>query len=672
VYALGVVLYELLTGQWPYAEGAAGAGGPRTVSEVMRAVLDTEPARPSAAALAGEGAQRQGGADLRRLAAALRGDLDTILLKALCKLPGRRYASAERFADDLRRFLARQPIAARPPVWTYRARLFLRRHRHASLAAGAAAGLAMAFGATTWQQYRQSVGHQERAVVMRDFMVGLINDAEPDQNQPDQPVTALQMLDGAARRARKDYGDRPRLQGELLAELGRMYLQLGEVRLAQPLLVDALALLERAAPAPDPALNQTRAQLASLLVEYGEVARQADAAALAAAAIHHCRGQPAECARVRAEAWDVLAGIEQSKGRFEAVLQLMRQAVEEARVGYGAGHSRTLQALNDTAVSARNAGLFMEADRLVDELLAAAEGQTLPASLRINILHLKARIECDLGRYASARRRVEALIAQAPGRSGPALEDRGRSRPNDQLVGALRLLSAVLLEQGDPLGAYRAADSAVALFRPEQRPTEVLYVRQARVQAQGLLEPSGPVLDEAQAVLDGLAALGQAPDAVPMLRARRVRGELLARQGRLAQARQVLEATLSQATPDQPATPRAVLQAVTLDQLGSVLRELGLAEEARQRHEAARVLLLQALPQEHPYLARNALYMEAARAAATNGANRTALLAQAEIYKRLFSEDSIWRRVVDRSLGPACRGAAGRSGPRPSDCLLLL
>lgn len=663
VYALGVVLYELLTRGWPYA-AALAPGAPRSLPAVMRAVLDAEPLRPSAAVSADGTARYCGGLDARRLAAALRGDLDTIVLKALSKQPCQRYRSADRLADDLRRYLARQPIAARPPSWAYQAHMFVSRHRSASIVAAAAAGLAVVFGAMAWQQHHQAIGHQERAVIMRDFLAGLFDDVEPEEEQPDQPVTALQMLDHAAIRARRDYAGKPRLQGELLGEVGRMYLQLGEPMRAQPLLGDALVQLAREAPPTDPALTMVQALLGGLLLEYGAQADHPRGIALSNAAIRHCGGPQPECARVRAEALSALGMTEGHLGHFDTALSLYRRAAEAARLGYGEHDSTTLQLMNDVAVTARNAGLFMEAERAVQGLLAAAGDRPLRAAVRTNVLLLKARIDCDLGRYDRSLRQVQELIAQSPGYSGPALEDRGRSRPNDQLVGMLRLQATALLEQGDPLAARRAVDSAMALFRPEQRATDRVYARQVRAQVLGLLAPSEAAIGEIQAVIDGLQALGQGPQASTVLRARRMRAEVLARQGRLPQAREELEAVAGSAEAGRP----AVLQGVVLDQLGSVLRELGLPAQAASRHEAARALLLQGLPPEHPYLARNALYREAARMAAGGpGTDRTALLAQAEHYKSLFPAGSLWRRIVDRSLSSGCAAA-----PRAADCLLLL
>jgi serine/threonine protein kinase len=114
VYSLGVLLYELLTGEKPYRLKT------RTTEEISRAITDQEPERPSTA--------------IRSNQRSLQGDLDNIVLMAMRKEPHRRYASAAALADDIRRHQEGLPIAARPNTFSYRTGKFIRRHR-ASVAA---------------------------------------------------------------------------------------------------------------------------------------------------------------------------------------------------------------------------------------------------------------------------------------------------------------------------------------------------------------------------------------------------------------------------------------------------------------------------------------------------------------------------------------------------------
>jgi serine/threonine protein kinase len=135
VYALGVLLYELLTGSPPH-------GRPATpdVAEWFRRVREEVPDRPSARI--GNGRTTPLPGDPGRVARAVQGELDWVVMKALEKDRDRRYATANELAADLGRFLRDEPVAARPPRLSYRARKFVRRHR-GPVAAAALAALAL-------------------------------------------------------------------------------------------------------------------------------------------------------------------------------------------------------------------------------------------------------------------------------------------------------------------------------------------------------------------------------------------------------------------------------------------------------------------------------------------------------------------------------------------------
>ncbi len=158
VYSLGVVLFRLLTGQHPFRSQA------QSPDEILRATRDTEPPRPSTAARWEQTAQTAGaGQEGRTFEAAnedspeklskrLRGDLDNIALMALRKEPQRRYASAEHFAEDIRRHLGSLPVRARADTFRYRASKFIVRHRKGVLvAAGVAAVLVALMVGIAWE-----------------------------------------------------------------------------------------------------------------------------------------------------------------------------------------------------------------------------------------------------------------------------------------------------------------------------------------------------------------------------------------------------------------------------------------------------------------------------------------------------------------------------------------
>ena len=184
VYALGVVLYELLTGRLPHD------ADPRGRTDVARAVCEVEPRPPSLAA-----------ASQPRLAKRLRGDLDTIVMKALSKEPSRRYASAEAMAEDVRRHLAGHPVQAHRDTMAYVAAKFVRRHK-VGVAAAAVVTLSLLLGliGTTWQM-AVAAGERDRARTeaaraekVKEFLVDLFKASDPVASKG-EAITARELLD---------------------------------------------------------------------------------------------------------------------------------------------------------------------------------------------------------------------------------------------------------------------------------------------------------------------------------------------------------------------------------------------------------------------------------------------------------------------------------------------
>ncbi len=168
IYSLGVLLYELLTGSPPLDWDPRQNTG---LVEMLRLIRDSDPAPPSSKLLGSNllpliAAARQ--TDPVRLPRMLRGELDWIVLKALEKDRERRYDTAMSLAQDIRRYLADEPVEACPPSWGYRLRKFARRHR-TLLAAPAACLLLLVAGlaVSIWQAVR-AMAAEQRAVAARD------------------------------------------------------------------------------------------------------------------------------------------------------------------------------------------------------------------------------------------------------------------------------------------------------------------------------------------------------------------------------------------------------------------------------------------------------------------------------------------------------------------------
>jgi eukaryotic-like serine/threonine-protein kinase len=246
VYSLGVLLYALLSGEQPYrlAHRAPGA--------LEDAILNVEPLRPSARAPTPEASELRG-ATPQKLTRALRGDLDTIVLKAIRKDHRARYPSAEAFRQDLERYLAGEPVLARPDSRAYRTGKFLRRHW---LRVGVGALVSMALigaAAVSVEQARAAKHHQliaereaRRSQAVLEFLLDLFAKNSDQQSAPAvaRELTARQLLEIGAREAPRRLESDPEVQAEILNQLADIYAQLklgeqaGELRRAA---IEALA-----------------------------------------------------------------------------------------------------------------------------------------------------------------------------------------------------------------------------------------------------------------------------------------------------------------------------------------------------------------------------------------------------------------------------------------------
>jgi len=234
VYALGIILYQLLTGRRPYEVRNLSA------SQIEQVVCETEPPRPSTAVLqllgeaAGEVATSLPRIAPERLRRQLLGDLDNIVLKALRKEPGRRYGSAAELSEDLRRYQARLPVGARPDTVQYRVSKFIRRHL-VGVGATVLVLLALLGGIiTTTYQARVAAAERDRAEQRFNDVRALANKLLFDLHDAirDLPgaTPARQMLVGEAltylNTLARETSDDPTLQLELAAA----YERVGEIQ----------------------------------------------------------------------------------------------------------------------------------------------------------------------------------------------------------------------------------------------------------------------------------------------------------------------------------------------------------------------------------------------------------------------------------------------------------
>ncbi|MEO8336150.1 MAG: tetratricopeptide repeat protein [bacterium] len=394
VYTLGVLLYELLTGRWPYHDS------PNVAHEVGRVIREVEPSKPSAVVAPDARRERE-----------LSGDLDTIVLAAMHKEPARRYQSAEALADDIRRHLSGMPVRARADTLGYRTSKFVRRHRLGVMAA-AALMLSLVIGATStaWQATLASHERdraQEQAATTAHasaLLVDMFRLSDPDVNRG-ATISAREVLSRGAKRIEADFEKEPALQTAMLREIGRVYQNLGLFDDAEPLVRRAVRTLHTVS-AP--------AELAAGLQQLGELqrsrAKYADAEAHFREALALRRAMVPPPIDDITESLRGLADVLGEQRRHDAADSLYREALAMARTAHGDKSTETAAALYAFAVSFHNRGKFAEGDTLFREAIAIygaipSSRDPLAASARLSL----ATVMLFREKYADA----EPLIREA-------------------------------------------------------------------------------------------------------------------------------------------------------------------------------------------------------------------------------------------------------------------
>jgi serine/threonine-protein kinase len=456
VYALGAVLYELLSGQ------RAHRVEDHSAAELERVICETDPEPPSAAVLRQLGSTgRPHGIDLKRLRRQLSGDLDTIVLTALRKDPQRRYPSAEALLDDLRRHAAGLPVRARPDSRAYRARKFVQRHRLA-VAATVALALSLVAGVagTLWQARaasRQAKVAATEAAKQRDvkeFLISLFRVADPEQSRG-REISARELLERGTHRIDTALAGRPDIHAELLQALGQIHLELGLLGRADTLLGRAVGITRRLGPEQDAALSGRLTDWAVVLTERASFDR-ADSFAREALAIRRREFGPADTAV--AATLRVLASVQSELGKNDQAEGLYRQALAIDRRQLGSEHVIVAADLNDLGVVLFQSGKLDAADtayrvalRIRRQRLDPEHPDLLLSASNLGILRM------TQGDFAEAERLNREV-----------LEKRRQLYPDGHpsVASALTELATTLsnMELGGGLTRRRKAEAADSLF----------------------------------------------------------------------------------------------------------------------------------------------------------------------------------------------------------------
>lgn len=562
VYSLGVLMHELLTGQLPYTLRRPSAAA------LEAAILAADAQLPSQAVTD------------PRLRRALRGDLDSIVRKAMALQPAQRYASADALAQDIERHLQHQPISARPAGWAYRTGRALRRHR-VVVATASAVAVALLGGASVaaWQARQAQAAavlaqqQAQRAQGLRDVLVDLLHAGDPATlgGRPPGQTTLVELLSRAEARLATLPASQDAVRGDLLTTLAELRSSMDDTDGAVRLYQQALAWSRQADGVP----HARQAALLSALVGtllFGN--RQAQAAPLnqqlgQVLAQLGDRQSVVYARYLRAQA--ALIGARDA-ARHAELRGLLLQATEIFRTQAPGDPGRT-GALYLLARVQLSLGDVPAALATADEAVVAAQQAERPQMEQPGALSLRGSIRQRVGALAGALADFQAADARYSASFGDdhflTLQNRGLLGETQHLLGqrepGLALLQATLAR----ISAVRAGSSTqanaferlgLAQARDGQTAAALATLDQAVAVWQGLgpdfsrhaLAAQVPLLislgrvDEAQARLQRLQALNQArdggkPDAATLL----AQGQLAAAQGQPVPAAAAFEQALA-------------------------------------------------------------------------------------------------------------------------------
>jgi serine/threonine-protein kinase len=488
VYQLGLLLYEVLTGQRPFRFNRLDQ------ADARRTICEVDPERPSSmvrrrrenrgdepAIVPSPG--QPGDHDAANLQARLRGDLDTIVLTALRKEPHQRYPSADALADDLRRYRRGLPVVARGSSARYRLRKFLGRNRvriatvvtflaTVSLLAG---GYAVRLKTERDRAVRQAAKAGQSA----EFFGRFFEAWNPDAADPGL-VTAADLLDDATRRTEREFTAEPEMQSamlsligglhtligrydraesmlrraletqrrlyatdhadvaETLTRWGRLQKALGRYDQAEPALREALRMNRKLFGPRHPESLRTERELANVL-STDDRAREAEATYREILALHDDRSNSASLflAEVRSDLGYVLF----QQGRYPEALTLLEPALEEQRRLLGDVHAATLITMRSLASTLRDMGQLTRAEGLYRDAVRISRA-----------LYGDDHLQTDVARFVLALHLHRTWVldeAEALARDGVARGEQSYMNRFPRTVGWGGLLGLIRLDRGD-------------------------------------------------------------------------------------------------------------------------------------------------------------------------------------------------------------------------------